>query len=150
MHVAVAGEIGTSTAPTLAERLGIKERVHFLGKTTRVADLMRSVDLFVFPSRYEAHPLVVLEAMASELPIILSGGIELTREYPDCFVELKNPEDAEELAQHIRELLADEKRRRSLAQAARTQAVALQWANTTAAYKALYERLAAGEQSDAH
>lgn len=40
-----------------------------------VADLYRRADLFIFPTRYEAAPLVVAEAMAAGLPVIISDGV---------------------------------------------------------------------------
>jgi glycosyltransferase involved in cell wall biosynthesis len=56
---------------------GLSRAVQFLGERGDVADLLSSSDLFVLPSRSEACPNSVLEAMAAGLPIIATrvGGI---------------------------------------------------------------------------
>ena len=54
---------------------GLGERVRFSGliqDSELLADYFRSSDIFIFPSRQEGMPNVVLEAMASELPVITS------------------------------------------------------------------------------
>ena len=72
LHLAVVGELTGSVYPALAEQLGLDERVHFLGFRKDVSDIMRGVDFFALPSRRDSCPLVLLEAMASGLPIITS------------------------------------------------------------------------------
>src|ERR1700722_6916972 len=57
MTLAVAGAVERSPYPAVARALGVEKRVYFLDKVTTMPLLMRSVDIFVFPSRYEAHPL---------------------------------------------------------------------------------------------
>lgn len=61
---------------SLAKRLGIEDRVKFVGRKSRaeVARAMRSCTLFVLPSRYEGLGCVYLEAMASETPVIACRG----------------------------------------------------------------------------
>jgi UDP-glucose:(heptosyl)LPS alpha-1,3-glucosyltransferase len=49
-------------------RLGIRERVEFLGKRTDVPDILRQSDAMIMPSRSEAWQLVALEGMACGLP----------------------------------------------------------------------------------
>lgn len=142
LHLAIAGDVQGSSAPERAQALGLKDRAHFLGKTRRVPALMRSVDFFVFPSRYEAHPLVVLEAMASGLPTVISRNIESARSFKDTVVVLQEAESAEELAGLIRELIASPNKRKQLGAAARERALALEWSRTTQAYQNVYERLA--------
>jgi glycosyltransferase involved in cell wall biosynthesis len=66
LHLAVVGKTEDSPFPELANNLGISERVHFLGYRRDIAEIMRSVDLFVFPSRYEACSLVLLEELSSK------------------------------------------------------------------------------------
>jgi glycosyltransferase involved in cell wall biosynthesis len=51
----------------------IVERVKLLGQRSDVSRLMKSADLFVFPTRYEGHPFSLLEAMAHGLPVVTSG-----------------------------------------------------------------------------
>jgi glycosyltransferase involved in cell wall biosynthesis len=56
---------------------GLGQRVRFLGERQDVPSLLASSDLFVLPSRSEACPNAVLEAMAAGLPIVACnvGGV---------------------------------------------------------------------------
>lgn len=94
VHLLVLGFTKGSIYPQLAEDLGIRERVHFLGFRADMADLMSAADLFVYPSRYEPFALVLLEAMATGTPIITSstcGAVELLTE--DAAIVIKDPDD---------------------------------------------------------
>ena len=99
LHLAVLGNTQGSPFPQLAASLGLNDRVHFLGYRRDVAQIMQAVDLFVFPSRYEACTLVLLEALASGLPVVTAtatGGAELVT--PECGVVLPNSDDTDALA----------------------------------------------------
>ena len=54
----------------LAADLGVAERVTFLGIRDDVDEVLRASDILVLPSRTEAFPNVVLEAMATGLPVV--------------------------------------------------------------------------------
>jgi glycosyltransferase involved in cell wall biosynthesis len=54
----------------LAERLGLKQRVHFAGFEPNVVRWMRAADGFVLSSRYEGLPMVLLEAGACGVPVV--------------------------------------------------------------------------------
>jgi glycosyltransferase involved in cell wall biosynthesis len=54
------------------KRAGISERVHFLGKRADIADVLRSLDVFVLSSEREGSPIAVIEAMMLGLPTVLS------------------------------------------------------------------------------
>jgi glycosyltransferase involved in cell wall biosynthesis len=49
-----------------------QNRVLMLGFRDDVPRLLAAADLFVFPSRYEGAPFALLEALASELPVVVS------------------------------------------------------------------------------
>lgn len=57
---------------------GLKERVRFVGMQYDVRPFLWSADALVFPSAYEAFPLVALEAAAAGLPLIVTpvNGVE--------------------------------------------------------------------------
>lgn len=59
----------------LAETLGIKSRVLFLGKRKDVDELLAKSMIFVIPSRCEGFPNALCEAMASPLPCIAFDSI---------------------------------------------------------------------------
>jgi len=53
-----------------AQELGVGDRVLFLGPRGSLTPFLAASDFFVLPSAYEANALVVLEALASGLPVI--------------------------------------------------------------------------------
>ena len=53
-----------------AQELGVGDRVLVLGPRDRLTPFLAASDFFVLPSAYEANALVVLEALASGLPVI--------------------------------------------------------------------------------
>ncbi|MFP3564358.1 glycosyltransferase family 4 protein [Paraburkholderia sp. SIMBA_030] len=143
VHLAVAGGLRDSPYPALAESLGVNERVHFIGFIKEMPDLMRSVDAFVFPSRYEAMSLVLLEALASGLPVVTvrtAGGAEVIG--AGCGIVLDNPEDEAGLAAAIARLAQDREYAKRMRTAARILAQTLTWQNMANRYLALYERIA--------
>lgn len=102
----------------LAEKLGVKDYVKFLGTRNDVPELMASADLFVLPSLHEAFGLVLLEAMLAKLAIIStnSGGV------PEIIENEKNgllasPADSDALADAIKKLLASPDLNKKIVQA---------------------------------
>jgi N-acetyl-alpha-D-glucosaminyl L-malate synthase BshA len=66
-----------SQAEMLAFGLGIRDRVHFLGKQDSVTELLPLADLMLMPSELESFGLAALEAMACRVPAIATrvGGV---------------------------------------------------------------------------
>jgi glycosyltransferase involved in cell wall biosynthesis len=58
---------------SLASRLGLAERVQFVGTVADTADHLRAADLFALPSLAEGMSNSLLEAMATGLPCVVSG-----------------------------------------------------------------------------
>jgi glycosyltransferase involved in cell wall biosynthesis len=82
-HLVYAGD--GPLAGTLEEeavRLGIRDRVHFLGfqNQSQLPAVYRSADLFVLPSEYDPCPAVVCEAMLCGVPTVISDEIRGRRE----------------------------------------------------------------------
>jgi glycosyltransferase involved in cell wall biosynthesis len=99
-----------------AQRLGIANRVRFLGWRDDTAALMAAADMLVCPSRHEPLGNVILEAWAHCLPVIAAqaqGPLELIRPNSDGL--LVPVEDADALAQAIRDLAGDMTSRLELA-----------------------------------
>jgi N-acetyl-alpha-D-glucosaminyl L-malate synthase BshA len=66
-----------SSAEHLALRLGVADRIHFLGKQDNVNELLPLADLMIMPSEMESFGLAALEAMACSVPTIATrvGGV---------------------------------------------------------------------------
>jgi N-acetyl-alpha-D-glucosaminyl L-malate synthase BshA len=66
-----------SAAEFLAMRLGIADRVDFVGKQDNVHELLSLADLMLMPSEMESFGLAALEAMACRVPAIATrvGGV---------------------------------------------------------------------------
>jgi glycosyltransferase involved in cell wall biosynthesis len=150
VHLAVAGYLPGSPYPDEARALGLERRVHFLGLVKTMPTLMSSVDAYVFPSRYEAMSLSLLEAMAAGLPVVTArtaGGAEIITS--ECGVVLDDPDDPHALAGAIGELARSRERCREMGAAARELMDQFGWAQMGAQYLALYRRLMPSSQSSA-
>ncbi len=111
----------------LARRLGVEGRVRFCTSVTdeELPYYLRAADIFVFPSqnRLEGFGLVVAEAMASGLPVIIADmpGVREVIE-PGHEGLLVEPLIARDLVSKILELLDDPARRQVMGAAARKRA----------------------------
>lgn len=79
----------------LAYKLSISDRTRFLGYRSDIDKLLYLFDLYILPSLWEGHPLVLLEAMAASLPIIatdIPGNNEtITHGFSGLIVKPKDP-----------------------------------------------------------
>jgi glycosyltransferase involved in cell wall biosynthesis len=64
-------------ARTEAGRLGIGDRVQFLGSRSDVAEILSQAHVFALATKWEGFPLSIIEAMRAGLPVVASdvGGI---------------------------------------------------------------------------
>lgn len=138
-HLSVAGDgPQRETLEEYARSLGIENRIKFLGWQSKSAlvDCYRQANLFVYPSRHEGMPNVVLEAMASGLPVIateIAGNEELV--IPGETGLLIPPENIEKLRAAIRELILNPERRKKMGAAARKRVEKqYTWASTAQQY----------------
>ncbi|CAN5415381.1 glycosyltransferase family 4 protein [soil metagenome] len=140
LHLAVGGNLKGSPFPAMAKELGVSDRVTFLDFRRDIGKLMRAVDFFIFPSRYEAGTLVLIEALASGLPAVTArtaGGCEIMSSDAGRIIE--DPDDLPALTAAIAELASDESARKSASIAARRIAERYSWTNMAQAYLDLVE-----------
>ncbi len=103
------GPLG-SDLEKLAQELGIKPRVRFLGLRPDVPGILRAAKVFVLTSLSEAAPLTVLEAMAAGLPVVVTavgGNPEMVRDGVDGYLVPRG--DTEATASAILRMLDDSK-----------------------------------------
>ncbi len=124
VRVVVAG-VGDYLADgqALAQRLGVSSHVVFVGEVPheRAPEYLAACDVFVLPTlRQEGLPFALLEAMASEKPVLVSriGGVtSVVRDGVNGL--LVRAGDPEALAEGLSRLLADRELARRLARSAR-------------------------------
>lgn len=91
-----------------AEKLGLLDRIHFLGDRRDIAAVLRSLDLSIIPSSSESLSNVMLESMAARVPVIataVGGNVELGSEGRAVLVPANNEQA---LADAIIRMSADE------------------------------------------
>jgi N-acetyl-alpha-D-glucosaminyl L-malate synthase BshA len=110
-------------AEMLARELGVERDAIFLGKQSRVADLLAISDVMLLPSEHEAFGLAALEAMACGVPAVAArtGGIpELITDGVDGLLAPMG--DIEAMASHALALLTAPDRWNQFSRAARSAA----------------------------
>jgi glycosyltransferase involved in cell wall biosynthesis len=107
-----------------ARSLGIGDRLLFAGHRTDIRDLLSAMDTVCIPSLLEGFPMVTLEAMAMERPLVATAIDGILEQIVDG-VEglLVPPRNAPALAQAMVRLAADPALASTLAAAARLRVV---------------------------
>jgi N-acetyl-alpha-D-glucosaminyl L-malate synthase BshA len=139
-----------SAAEHLALRLGVADRVHFLGKQDNVNELLPLADLMIMPSEMESFGLAALEGMACSVPTIATrvGGV------PELVTDGVNGllfpvGDIEPMASAAIDLLRDNERLTQMAQVARSTATDHFCAShIIPVYEQYYERVIARSRAE--
>lgn len=122
---------------------GISDRVQLTGQRKDIPELMKMADLFVFPSRWEGMPNVILEAMVAGLPIVSSrveGVEELLTD--NVSAALFPPNSSEELIRTLSDLLNHPDRLQQFARQAQQDITDNhRWETVSKRYQDLYEEL---------
>lgn len=99
----------------LTERLGLKERIKFLGFREDIADCLNILDIFVLSSTTEGFSIATVEAMSLAKPVVVTdcgGPGEIVIDKQTGF--LVPPRDPESLAEKIILLLKNKKLREEM------------------------------------
>ncbi|MBW3547431.1 MAG: glycosyltransferase family 4 protein [Actinobacteria bacterium] len=92
----------------LAQRLGVRGSVEFVGRRASLDELFSAAGIFLAPTPAEAFGLSVVEAMAAGLPVVASaGGAHLETVGACSTAWLFPPGDAAACADRLRRLAAD-------------------------------------------
>ncbi len=133
-----------------AQAEGVAGRVFFLGSLQDVAPAYRAADCLVHPTLEDTFAMVVLEAMAHGLPVVVSSaeycGISSLLNHGADALLLDDPQDAAKLADTLRQVLGDEALRQQLGSQARAFASRYQWPVIARQQEAVYFATLAAEQ----
>jgi glycosyltransferase involved in cell wall biosynthesis len=129
----------------LRKKLGLEEKVLFLGFIDDPAEFLSSLDLFLSSSVSEGLPLSAIQAMAAKLPLIATrcGGYEelVTHQENGWLVDVGNPQA---IADAIELVAADFELRSTLSENARKHAIeTFDMAAMLNAYETIYDQLIA-------
>jgi glycosyltransferase involved in cell wall biosynthesis len=131
-RLVIAGPDDEGLEPSLravAERCGVTDDVAFVGPVygrDRLAALA-CADIWALASHTENFGVAVVEAMASGLPVVISPAVNIAAEVAAAQAGIVAELTAEAFANVLRALLADQNRRRTLADSARAFAGRFEW-----------------------
>lgn len=131
------------TAPyeRMAEAAGVSNRVVFHGPSGEIEKFYAVADAFVLPSPYDAFGMVVSEAMASALPVIVSreaGASELIEHSVNGLL-LNDVSSVSELAGHMQSLERDRRKAMEMGCAASKSVEPMTWDTVASETLRVYE-----------
>lgn len=142
-HLAVVG-----AGPELGEFLdrrfpNLRNRVNLIAPTPTVTPYYQAADVCVHPTLGDSFGMAPLEAMAHELPVIVSsakycGFAEYVRHLHDAWI-LQDPQDSADIARGITELCTSASTRARLLQRGAELIQSMSWRVVANKYEALYK-----------
>lgn len=73
--ILVGEEVDRDVVEQKAKSLGVLDKVIFAGQRTDISQILQAMDIMVFPSLFEALPVSLIEAQASQLPCLISDRV---------------------------------------------------------------------------
>ncbi len=127
----------------IAKDLGIHKNVIFTGYVIgdELVPLFRNADFFVLPSLYEGFGSTILEAFATDTPVLASDVSSIPEIAGDAAV-LVNPIDTQQIADNMMKLAKDENLRNELRMKGREQLKKFNWEKCARETLGVYESLA--------
>jgi len=119
------------------------DNIEFLGMRKDIVDLLRSADLYVCSSDFEASPIAVWEALATGCPVLSTdvGDVKTVFENNECGIVV-SAQDPHAMAVKLINLVTDEKLRKKLSEKARPTAEKLfSLAFTAKGYEEFYHKV---------
>lgn len=139
--------LGCHADSPLVQRLNqshLRDRVVMTGPVDDVGPYYAASDCFVLPTVYDTFGLVVLEAMASELPVIVSaaaGASELINDGENGFI-LPDPDDVSGLTQRLQRLVGHREFAVAIGQSAYRKAQTQSWDAVAQQTMQIYQEVA--------
>lgn len=146
LHLAVVGHgQHLSTFQHQAQQLQVADRVHFLGSLSDVSPAYAAADLLVHPTTEDTYAMVVLEAMAYGLPVVVSGtpycGISAELNHNEQALILNDPRNAQVLGEEITRLISTPQLILQLKTNGQIFARERSWQAVAAAHETLFQKV---------
>lgn len=140
VKILVVGKGNSPKYKKIAAGLGIAKHIAFTGVRADVDALFQAADIFAMLSKFDTFGMVVTEAMASGLPVIISSNVgakDIIEDGKNGFIVEKN--DALEVAKKIL-FLMEPKNRLSMVGRAKKTAEMYSWDKTSEKVAAIYNK----------
>ncbi|MFW8601942.1 glycosyltransferase family 4 protein [Desulfobacterota bacterium M19] len=142
LKLLIVGKGNNKKYTAIAESYGLTDRVVFAGIRQDMPAIYQAADLFIFLSAFDTFGMVVTEAMAAGLPVIISdqvGAKDLVQDGRNGFII--DCEDQERLVEKIKELAATPNQIIFMGDKAREQAMKNCWVKVTSMVIDLYKEI---------
>ncbi len=130
----------------MAAQLGLQDRVHFIGSLDDLSPAYWAADCLAHPTLEDTFAMVVLEAMAHGLPVVVSGaaycGISSQLVHGIHALLLQNPKNPQTLAESIHGALTDAELAKAMRANGQKFALAHSWEDAALEYEKLYFQVA--------
>ncbi len=143
-NLTIAGSGDSHYVESLKAQASGQDSIEFVGWVEGEAKhrLLRGADLFVLPSYSENFGVVVLEAMSSGIPVLLTPEVALSQHVKDAGAGLVIDGSVQSITAGITQLAGDKKLRQSMGQAGRSLAQnKFSWDAVAAALKQHYQEI---------
>ena len=123
-------------------KLEMEHAIEFCGFGNDVPGFLSTLDFYILPSKFEAHPLSLIEAIASGLPVVATkvGGVPTMVKNTNCGW-LCEPNSPEALLAEIEQAIASPDRSEQTTRARKLASVLYSAERMAADYESVYRRL---------